>query len=176
MTDHNTHYGVIPGTGATVRGPRFRPDQLCSADRHLRLDFARRLICPQRLEGRLADHAIAGPAGKFDFRDKDRLDPMHRSLLARRIGAMERIGVGLPRLDAGKYTRNGIASESRSHATDIDEVRAPIDPRKQGAEMPAGFAPAADDDFLAAAAFGFCPALAFAGCIRRVEPFGHDAF
>ena len=44
--------------------------------RLLGFDLGRRLVFAQPLEGRLPDHAVAGPAGEFDLGDEFRLQPI----------------------------------------------------------------------------------------------------
>ena len=106
--------------------------------RLLGLDLLGRLVLAQALEGGLAHHAVAGPAGELDLGHQLRLQPSaRRGLLARRAVA----GEGRSSSAASSFSRGSsrvdlVGAEAGADAADIDEMLAAVDADQQRAELP----------------------------------------
>ncbi len=122
------------------------------------------LSCAQSLEGRLAHHAVAGPAGEFDLRHQLRLQPMHVAGLARRVLAAERDLVS----SAAAFSARQDAPDLVLRQSRCRRVRHRPDVRRDGRptsserNLPSVVAPAADHHLMPGAAFGLGPVLAAA--------------
>jgi hypothetical protein len=96
--------------------------------------------------------------------------------LLRRALTLERVFVGLERLQAGHDPRHRIAAKPGADTADMRQLAVTINPGDQGAEGVTRGGPSADDDLMPLSAFGLAPAFAAARLIGGIEPLGDDAF
>ena len=116
-------------------------------------------IFPQALERGLPHHASAGPAGKLDLGHEFGFDPRH---VRGAFGCILALKWALVRRESAELLEEApciALVKPCSDPTRVDEVVALVHADQEGAQVAGAAAPAADDDFVARAAFGFYPGL-----------------
>ena len=130
MGDGDAHDDGGDGFGCFAPGIGRRRRQLgiLQRDRILGPDFFGRLVLAKTLEGGLADHARAGPAGKLDFSDENGLHPIPVALLAGRILAGKGALVGDIRLELPEESLGIARVETGANLADMDQMITTIHP------------------------------------------------
>ena len=118
--------------------------------------------------------AVGGPTGELDLGDQLGADPMDVGGRTRGAGPCERALVGASAFSLGSRPMRLSAAEPGADPADMDEMVAAVDADHQGAELPAGIGPGADDQFVATAALGLGPGLAATRAVRGVGLLGDD--
>ena len=144
--------------------------------RHLRLDLAGRFVRAQSFEGCLAYHSCSCPSRELDLGHQLGLHPMHRGFRARRPGPGEGILLGGEGFQAREKGPRRVLAESRSHPSEVHQMRAAVNPHEQGAQMALIARPTADDHLVTRAAFGLGPAVAAARAVGGVELLRDNSF
>ena len=145
-------------------------------NRNFRLHRMRVLVFAQSFETGLTQQTIAREGGKFDFGHQFRLDPFYVFRARRFLAAREGRAVAPQPVQGFQKRRHVARIEAGTDAAAIDEFVAIEGADLDRAQCFRVAPPAADDDFLAAAAFRFGPEIAAARAIGRVQALRHDAF
>ena len=145
--------------------------------RCLGLHLCCRLVGAQALEGSLAHHAVAGPAGEFDLRHQVRFQPVDVARMRfGRIPSGKRRGLRRHVFQPWQQFFHLGGGITGADAADIDEMPVTIHARQQRAKFPGGGRPAADHHFMPGPAFGLGPVFAAPATIGRAAALGDDAF
>jgi hypothetical protein len=146
-----------------------RPAEARRWARPFELDVPRRFVLAQTLEGGMAEHAIACPAGEGHLRYELGLDTSGAAQVLARHGGEGRAGALDLTQPIGELTADGQAEASACLARE-DQLAAIVEAEEQRSQLTAGLVrshPAADDDLLPVEAFDLGLVIAMATAIAE---------